>query len=90
MALPRQTGTVLGATAVAFELPIILTLFILRDRVPFDTALGLVLLAPYLGAAGLVLALQRGSRVGVALSVLSLGGGAFVFFVFWALARAFS
>jgi hypothetical protein len=90
MALPRQTGTVLGATAVAFEVPMILTLFILRDRVPFDTALGLVLLAPYLGVAGLVLALQRGSRVGVALSVLSLGGGAFVFFVFWALARAFS
>jgi hypothetical protein len=66
----------------------ILTLFVVRDSVPFDAALGLVNLAFVVGVAGLVLAIVAGSRLGIALSVLSLGGNTFVLLVFVLLARA--
>jgi len=89
MTLPRHTGSVLGATAVAVELPMFLTLFVARDSVSVAAALGLVGLGFYVGVAGLVVAVRQRSSLGIGLSALSLGGLTFVYFVFWALARAF-
>jgi hypothetical protein len=88
MTLPKHTGAAVGALAVALELPMLWTLFIVRDSVAFLTALAFLAPAPYLGIAGLALALKQRSRLGAGVSVLALGGLAFVLLVFWAVGSA--
>jgi hypothetical protein len=87
--LPKQTGSLLGALAVGLQLPFLLTLFVFRDAFPIGTTFGLAVLTPYIGIAGLVVARHKRSRLGVALSGLSLGGAACVLLIVWAVAAAF-
>jgi hypothetical protein len=89
MTLPKQTGTALGVIGSALELPMIVTLFLLRDSVSFTTALGLAIIGSWVGIAGIAIAAAKHCRVGVVVSLLPCGGWAFILFVFWALGNAF-
>lgn len=86
--LPRLTGAALGTGALVMQLPLLLTLFVLRDSVDVVTALALAFFSPYPGIAGVVLSLRARSRFGVVVSALSLGGMALVMLVLYGLALA--
>ena len=88
MTLPKQTGTVLGVVGLTLELPMVLTLVVLRDSIDFTTALGLAAIGFWIALAGVAIAAVKGSRLGVVVSALSCGGWCFILFMFWAAANA--
>jgi hypothetical protein len=83
MTLPKQAGTVLGVVGFGLELPLIITLFFLRDSVSITTALGLPVIGMWVGVAGIAIAAAKRSRMGIVVTVLPCGGWAFILFVFW-------
>jgi hypothetical protein len=89
MTLPKQAGTALGLVGFALELPMIVTLFLLRDSVSITTALGLAAIGMWAGVAGIAIAAAKRSRMGIVVSALPCGGWAFILFVFWTLGNAF-
>lgn len=89
MTFPKQAGTALGVVGFALELPMIVTLFLLRDSVSFTTALELAVIGNWVGVAGIAVAAAKRSRLGIVVSAVSCGGWAFILFVFWTLGNAF-
>ena len=86
--LPKQAGTALGVVGFGLELPMIVTLFLVRDSVSLTTALGLAAIGVWVGVAGIAIAAAKRSRIGIVVSALPCGGWAFILFVFWALGNA--
>ena len=88
MHVPRLTGAALGLTGTALQVPLILTLFVLRDSVEVTTAIGLAFLSFYVAIAGLIFAVRARSRLGIVLSTLPLGAMALGLLLLWAALNA--